>query len=137
MTSNYWTPADAKSLGHMNDPHTGKRVELFAQPLDRNIPYRKRNNTFGNLATEQSDADWPGDDLFSLYTSNGRCFAERTSSRTGWQSWSEQAYRPLRKTGPVADFFIQLGAGLFNGYPLLDVLNFALRHARGTLHPVE
>lgn len=36
-------------------------------------------------------------------------------------------YMPIRNRGRIARFFIQLGAGLSNGYPLKDVLAFAFR----------
>ena len=124
-------------LGTLKDPYTGEDVGVVAHPRGRGIPYRKRNNTFGDLRSKQSDKDWPDNDLFTLEFSNGRQFGETHYDINGWWLNTNITYMPGVKRTPVANFFIQLGGGLSNGYPLLDVLNFALRSAGGTLQPVK
>lgn len=112
-------------LGTLADPHTGETVTITAEPLPRDIGYKKACGCTGDLRTATTDKAWPERDLFFLEASNGRLFAEMHLDRDGWWVTTDQSWRPYSRAGRVAGFFIQLGAGLSNGYPLRDVITYA------------
>lgn len=132
---NYVPGGSGKEVGSLLDPSTGETVSVVAVEDRPSIPYRKSSGRRGDAITPEAVADWPNGGLWSIYFSNGRLFEEVYTDANGWWRSVNARYVRGRRYHWLSNFFIQLGAGLSNGYPLKDILGFAtgwsLRSLRG------